>query len=80
VITSSVKAETETSKDRCSQNEAFVDRVARLNVLQTMDQITKSSPTLKKLVDQGEILLVGGIYDVSTGRVEFLGEHALGES
>jgi MFS superfamily sulfate permease-like transporter len=80
VITCSVNAETETSKDRCSQNEAFVDRVARLNVLQTMEQITQNSPTLKKLVDQGEILLVGGIYDVSTGLVEFLGEHAHGES
>jgi len=72
VITRSVQSETETSGQRTSQNEAFVDRVAKLNVLQTMEQITENSPTLKKLVDQGTILLVGGIYDVSTGRVEFL--------
>ena len=51
---------------------AYADRVARENVLRTVNNIRHSSQTLDRLVQSGRLLIVGGMYDVSTGRVEFL--------
>jgi carbonic anhydrase len=35
-------------------------------------EITKRSDVLRKMVDEDQIDIVGGIYDVSTGGVSFL--------
>jgi carbonic anhydrase len=67
VITPAVKAETDTKENRTSSNEAFVDRVAEINVVQTMHNIYDNSPTLRGLIDDKKVMLVGGIYDVKTG-------------
>lgn len=77
-IAESIAAETDTSADRTAGNEAFVDRVAALNVRRTAEQICARSSTLRRLADEGEILLAGAIYDVKSGRVEFLDEEAAG--
>jgi hypothetical protein len=37
-----------------------------------MQEILARSPVLKELADSGQILLVGGMYDVATGKVEIL--------
>ena len=66
-----IKRETSTTKGRDGRNEEFVNRVAELNVLSVMDYIRANSPTLKELIDQDAVRLVGGMYDVRTGRVEF---------
>lgn len=58
--------------DRTSHNEAFVDRVATLNVRNVMQLIREGSPTLRDMVDRGEIGLMGGMYDVASGEVRFL--------
>jgi carbonic anhydrase/SulP family sulfate permease len=59
-----------------SPNEVaeYADRVARQNVLRTVRKIRNSSRTLDRLVNDGRIIIIGGMYDVSTGRVEFLTE------
>lgn len=57
---------------RDSHDEACVDRVAIENVRQSMRDIHRRSPYLAHYVDAGTIRLVGGMYDVSTGRVTFL--------
>ena len=72
VITHSVNAEKETTDNRTSSNEAFVDRVAEINVVQTMHNVYDNSPTIRKLIDGQQVILVGGIYDVKTGKVTFI--------
>ncbi len=57
---------------RDADNYDFVDAVARTNVVITLDEIRKNSPTLKELEDLGKIKLVGSMYDISTGKVEFI--------
>ena len=42
------------------------------NVSHTVKQIREKSVTLATMEKSGEIALVGGLYDVSTGRVEFV--------
>lgn len=58
-------------EERSSRNEAFVNRVAAKNVEQTIQNILSQSSILKELFDQGEIDIVGAMYDVQTGRVDF---------
>jgi carbonic anhydrase len=71
-ISESVRAETETTADRHGRNEAFVRRVAVVNVRRALEQIEASSAALRRLVAEGKIGLAGGIYDVVTGEVEIL--------
>lgn len=51
---------------------ACVDEVARRNVLRTMAILRRRSRTLDRLVRNGSIAIVGGMYDVVSGEVEFL--------
>lgn len=56
---------------RDSKNPKFVDAVTEANVRYQMRQIREKSPILKEMIDKGEVGLVGGIYDISTGEVRF---------
>jgi carbonic anhydrase len=51
--------------------DACVTDVARRNVLRSMAEIRARSPYLAQALDEDRVDLVGGMYDVSTGRVEF---------
>jgi carbonic anhydrase len=64
------KVPTEVSP-RNSKNLEFVDKVAEANVRLVMQQIRERSPILRQMLDQQQIGLVGGIYDLSTGEVRF---------
>lgn len=57
---------------RNSQNADFVEAVAHMNVELTMVEILEKSPVLKEMYDNNEIGLVGGMYNVETGEVEFI--------
>jgi carbonic anhydrase len=48
-----------------------VNKVAEANVRLAMEQIRDRSPILKEMLSQGQIMLVGGIYDLATGKVTF---------
>ena len=63
--------ETTTTHDRTSANLPFVENVTRLNVAQAIDTIRRESPVVRELIDSGAVGLVGGIYHLDTGRVEF---------
>jgi len=52
----------------------FIKAVERQNVFATMDQILEQSPVLRELLENGEIGIAGGYYDVDTGEVEFTKE------
>jgi carbonic anhydrase len=71
-IAEAVRLETQTSDDRSAKNSAFVDRVAAINVRNTIEWIKDNSPTLASMSRNGEIAIVGAMYDVATGQVEFL--------
>lgn len=62
---------TEYIGERKGSNYDFVDAVARKNVELTIENIRKNSPVLKKLEDQKKIKIVGSMYHLSGGKVEF---------
>ena len=57
-----------------SKDAAYVDAVARTNVLLGLDGIRRRSPILADLEKKRTILIVGGMYDLSTGALEFVNE------
>ena len=59
--------------DRSGKNAAFVDAVAKTNVQRTIDALRSGSPILADLEKKGQIKIVGSMYDLSNGRVTFLG-------
>ena len=70
-IGEAIRLEHETKENRTSKNEGYVDRVAALNVSAVMNYIQANSPALKALIEAGTVGIVGGMYDVKTGKVEF---------
>jgi len=56
---------------RNSKNPEFVSKVAEANVRLVMQEIRDRSPILREMLDKGQIGLVGGMYDLSTGEVHF---------
>jgi len=58
--------------DKTSKNKVFVDKVTDENVLLTMNEIRMKSPILKEMEDKGEIDIIGGVYDIATGKVTFM--------
>jgi carbonic anhydrase/SulP family sulfate permease len=54
------------------KKKAFVDEVARKNVLNNMTYLRQNSGMLDRLSRENKIMIVGAVYDVSTGKVEFL--------
>lgn len=56
---------------RNSGNIDFVNEVAAKNVEMTIDNIRANSQVLAELEQQGEIKIIGGMYDIKTGEVTF---------
>jgi carbonic anhydrase/SulP family sulfate permease len=46
--------------------------LARVNVRRTVNKILESSETIRRLAAEGRVLVVGALYDVATGELEFL--------
>lgn len=55
-----------------SKDEACVTKVAEQNVRQSMKAIREKSEFIAKNLDEGKVNLVGGMYDVASGKVTFL--------
>jgi MFS superfamily sulfate permease-like transporter/regulator of extracellular matrix RemA (YlzA/DUF370 family) len=49
--------------------DSYVDDVARRNVQRTMAVIRRKSEPLSRLIHEGKLAVVGGLYDVRTGEV-----------
>ena len=58
------------------EREAFVDEIARRNVLRTVQEIIDRSRPIRDAVSKGQVLVVGALYDVKSGEIEFLGDPA----
>ncbi|PID69723.1 MAG: carbonic anhydrase [Flavobacteriales bacterium] len=57
--------------EKTSKNKEFVAKVVEGNVENTINEIRKNSPILKEMEDNGEIKIVGAVYDLDTGKVDF---------
>lgn len=58
--------------EKTSKNEAFVHAVCESNVKNTINQIRINSPILKEMEDNGEIKIVGAVYDLDDAQVVVL--------
>jgi carbonic anhydrase len=66
-----VYEEKTTTIERTSKNSAFVENVAAINVGRSVKNIIERSYILEQMIENGEIGVVGAMYDVETGNVEF---------
>jgi len=66
-------AATKYQGERSASNYGFVDAVARTNVELTMADIRRRSSVLGDLEKSGAIKIVGAMYNLDTGAVEFFG-------
>ncbi len=57
-----------------SSNKKFVNDVVYKNVELTVAEIRKQSPVLLEMEKAGEIKIVGGVYDLASGKVTILEE------
>ena len=64
-------AVTDVTDDRSSANKEFVQKVVEANVILTVEDVRVQSQVLKEMENDGEIAIVGAVYDVATGKVEF---------
>lgn len=55
-----------------SSNNEMVRRTVENNVKLTIDRIREKSAILKEMEDNNEISIVGGVYDISTGKVRLV--------
>jgi carbonic anhydrase len=71
-----VYAESATTKveTRNSKNEVFVENVATINVKRSVRNIIERSFILEQMVENGEIGVVGAMYDIESGKVDFYGD------
>lgn len=70
-IKPAVEAVPASAGPRNSKNPLFVELVTEENVRLAMRQIREQSPVVRELIDSGKVGLVGGTYDINTGRVTF---------
>ena len=70
-IRPAIKAIPSSVQPRNSKNKTFVEMVAKENVLLAMRQIRERSPVLREMIDSGQIRVVGGMFDLETGKVTF---------
>ncbi len=70
-IQPAVYEEKTTEQNRTGKNTEFVENVATLNVMLTMERIRRESVIIRELEEAGQIKIIGGKYDVDTGAVEF---------
>ena len=70
-IKPAIKSVPADGQPRTTKNYAFVDAVSAANVKLVEQQIRDHSPILREMLDKNEIALVGGMYDLKTGQVQF---------
>ena len=70
-IKPAVEQEAVTAENRNSSNGVFVENVAELNVSLSVKNILLKSPIIADMVKNGDIGIVGGVHDITTGEVKF---------
>lgn len=73
-IQPSVYFERQTVENRNSANDEFVANVTAIQVKRSVERIVEQSIILRELIEKEKIALIGALYDVETGSVDFLEE------
>lgn len=63
---------TAVGEERTSKNHEFVEAVAKVNVQLTIKEILEKSDILREMKQAGTIDVVGAMYNIETGAVEFI--------
>mgnify|MGYP002701111358 FL=1 len=71
MIDPAVSLETTVSSDRNSSNTSFVDKVCWHNVHEQINNIKQHSKIINQMVIDNQIALVGAVYDLASGSVQF---------
>jgi carbonic anhydrase len=64
--------ETKFEGEKSSKNPAYVDAVARTNVAVVLENIRRRSPVLMDLEKKGLIKIIGAMYNLANGTVDFV--------
>ncbi len=62
------------TENRTSNNSEFVEKVAHIQVKRSVEGIVERSMVLREMIERRELALIGAMYDVTTGEVEWLEE------
>lgn len=71
-IQPAVRASEDFRGEKTADNQDYVAHVCENNVELAIENIRERSPILKNMEDKGEIMIVGAVYDLDTGKVELL--------
>lgn len=66
------------NSDRTSKNPDFVEKINVLNVKHQIDTIIRQSDIVNDMIEARQIAIVGSVYDLATGKVNFLEETYIG--
>lgn len=69
-----IKPAAEKAKISVSEEE-LVPRAIELNVWQQVENIFSKSALVREFAAAGKVQIVGAVYDISTGKVQWLGQH-----
>ncbi|MEM9645926.1 MAG: carbonic anhydrase, partial [Planctomycetota bacterium] len=56
-----------------NDDPTFVDAVAKQNVMHVLEEIPRQSAIIAELIEEGKLDLVGGLYRLKDGHVDFFG-------
>lgn len=77
-IRPAVLSETSIKTDRTSENPDFVDKVAQINVKRMVNEIPEKSPIIKEMIEKKQVGIIGAMYNIASGKVEFDEQTACG--
>ena len=72
LIQPAVYFERTVTANRTSRNAAFVDKVAHLQVRRSVEGVIERSMVLREMIERAEVGLIGAMYDVASGAVQFM--------
>ena len=76
-LTKNIEPAVKKAKDKLGQtfSEEMLNESVKNNVYQSIEDLLKISPVVGEQVKAKELLIVGAIYHIESGTVEWLGEH-----
>merc|ERR1712048_920994 len=68
-----IAAQAESELEAGASVEEIAEHAVRVNIYHTMNKLLNYSEIVRQKVKNGDVHLQGGVYDIVSGRVEFLG-------
>ena len=61
-------------------DRSFIDKIARLNVLYTVRKIASQSNTIRTMIDEGRVAIVGAMFNVASGEIDYMLDNVVQET